>query len=47
MTVLDACPQESQRMECSVKWVDNATFLASTGSGHFVTLEGAADHQIR
>lgn len=30
-------------MECSVKWVDDATFLASTGSGHFVTMEGAAD----
>jgi|GEM_PF-4472908 len=44
MTVLDACPQESPRMECNVKWVDNATFLASTGGGHFVTMEGAADH---
>ncbi len=30
-------------MECSVKWVDDATFLASTGSGHFVTMEGATD----
>ncbi|MCX9156765.1 OsmC family protein [Niveibacterium sp. 24ML] len=30
-------------MECSVKWVDGATFLASTGSGHFLNMEGAAD----
>lgn len=30
-------------MECTVKWVDGATFLASTGSGHLVTMEGAAD----
>ena len=30
-------------MECSVKWVGEATFLASTGSGHLVTMEGAAD----
>ncbi|GAA5177728.1 OsmC family protein [Niveibacterium umoris] len=30
-------------MECSVKWVDGATFLASTGSGHLLTMEGAAD----
>lgn len=30
-------------MECSVKWVDEASFLASTGSGHFVNMEGAAD----
>ncbi|WP_341675627.1 OsmC family protein [Niveibacterium sp. SC-1] len=30
-------------MECSVKWVDGATFLASTGSGHFLNMEGAPD----
>ncbi|MBB4014579.1 putative redox protein [Niveibacterium umoris] len=26
-----------------MKWVDGATFLASTGSGHLLTMEGAAD----
>lgn len=30
-------------MECNVRWVEGATFLASTGSGHFVNMEGAPD----
>lgn len=31
-------------MECSVKWVDGVSFLASTGSGHFLTMEGAPEN---
>lgn len=30
-------------MECSVKWVGDAKFLAETGSGHTVVMEGAGD----
>lgn len=30
-------------MECSVKWVGDAKFLAETGSGHAVVMEGASD----
>ncbi len=30
-------------MECSIKWVDGMTFLAQTGSGHLVTMDGAPE----
>jgi len=30
-------------MECTVKWAGNAQFIAETGSGHAVLMEGAAD----
>ncbi len=30
-------------MECSVKWVENMTFLAATGSNHVVVMDGAAE----
>lgn len=30
-------------MECVVKWVDHMSFLAETGSGHMITMDGAPD----
>jgi len=30
-------------MECSVRWVDGATFLAETGSNHVVAMDGAPE----
>lgn len=30
-------------MECSVRWIDGATFLAETGSNHVVAMDGAPD----
>jgi putative redox protein len=30
-------------MECSVKWVDGMTFLAETGTGHVVAMDGAPE----
>lgn len=30
-------------MECVVKWIDNMSFLAETGSGHMITMDGAPD----
>ncbi len=31
-------------MEATVKWVDNAMFLAESGSGHSVVMDGPPDH---
>ncbi len=30
-------------MECTIKWVDNMTFLAETGSKHTIVMDGAPD----
>ena len=30
-------------MECVVKWVDNMSFLAETGSGHVINMDGAPE----
>ncbi|MFT3736964.1 MAG: OsmC family protein [Rhodocyclaceae bacterium] len=30
-------------MECTIKWAGDAKFIAETGSGHAVLMEGAAD----
>lgn len=30
-------------MECTVKWVDNVTFLAETGSNHAILMDGAPE----
>lgn len=30
-------------MECTVKWVDGMTFLAETGTGHLLTMDGAPE----
>ena len=30
-------------MECVVKWVDGMSFLAETGSGHTVMMDGAPE----
>jgi putative redox protein len=30
-------------MECVVKWVGGMTFMAETGSGHVVTMDGAPE----
>ncbi|NTV09878.1 MAG: OsmC family protein [Zoogloea sp.] len=30
-------------MECVVKWVDGMTFMAETGTGHVVTMDGAPE----
>lgn len=30
-------------MECTVKWVDNMTFLAETGSKHIIVMDGAPE----
>lgn len=30
-------------MECTVKWVDNMTFLAETGSKHTIVMDGAPE----
>ena len=30
-------------MECTVRWVEGRTFLAETGSGHLVAMDGAPD----
>lgn len=30
-------------MDCVVKWVDNMSFLAETGSGHMINMDGAPD----
>ena len=30
-------------MECVVKWVGDMTFIAETGSGHIVTMDGAPE----
>lgn len=30
-------------MECKVQWVDGMTFLAETGSGHTLVMDGAPD----
>lgn len=31
-------------MQATVKWVDNALFVAESGSGHTVTMDGPPDH---
>lgn len=30
-------------MECTIKWLDNASFIAETGSGHLIAMDGAPD----
>lgn len=30
-------------MECTVKWIDNMSFLAETGSGHMLVMDGPPD----
>jgi len=30
-------------MECTVRWIDAMSFVAETGSGHLVTMDGAPD----
>lgn len=30
-------------MECTVKWVDGMTFLAETGTGHVLAMDGAPE----
>ncbi|WP_018412257.1 OsmC family protein [Methyloversatilis thermotolerans] len=30
-------------MECVVKWVDHMSFVAETGSGHMLTMDGAPE----
>jgi putative redox protein len=30
-------------MECTVRWGDGMTFIAETGSGHLVSMDGAPD----
>jgi putative redox protein len=30
-------------MECTVRWFDGMSFVAETGSGHLVTMDGAPD----
>ena len=30
-------------MECTVKWIDGASFVAETGSGHAVVMDGAPE----
>lgn len=30
-------------MECTVRWHDGMSFIAETGSGHLVAMDGAAD----
>lgn len=30
-------------MECTVRWSDGMSFVAETGSGHLVTMDGAPD----
>lgn len=30
-------------MECTVKWVDGMTFMAETGTGHIVNMDGAPE----
>jgi len=30
-------------MECTVKWVDGMSFLAETGTGHLVAMDGAPE----
>ena len=30
-------------MECVVKWIDGMSFIAETGSGHTVTMDGAPE----
>lgn len=30
-------------MECTVKWMDGMSFVAETGSGHLVTMDGAPE----
>ena len=30
-------------MECSVRWMDGMSFVAETGSGHLVTMDGAPE----
>ncbi len=31
-------------MECTVKWIDNMSFVAETGSGHAFVMDGAPEH---
>ena len=46
-TTADFTPRENEelRMECVVKWTgaDGMSFLAETGSGHLVAMDGAPD----
>ena len=30
-------------MECTIKWLDGVSFVAETGSGHLVAMDGAPD----
>lgn len=30
-------------MECTVKWLDGMSFIAETGTGHLVTMDGAPE----
>ena len=31
-------------MECRIKWVENMSFVAETGSGHAFVMDGAPEH---
>lgn len=30
-------------MECTIKWLDGVSFVAETGSGHLITMDGSPD----
>jgi hypothetical protein len=30
-------------MECTIKWLDGMSFIAETGTGHLVAMDGAPD----
>jgi putative redox protein len=30
-------------MECTIKWLDGVSFIAETGSGHLLTMDGAPE----
>ncbi len=35
--------RRSNQMECTIKWVDGMSFIAETGTGHLVAMDGAPE----
>jgi putative redox protein len=36
-------PTGEQKMECTIKWLDGMSFIAETGTGHIVAMDGAPE----
>nr|WP_274520727.1 MULTISPECIES: OsmC family protein [Ectothiorhodospira] len=39
-----ACREEERAVKTRIKWLDNATFVGESGSGHAVVMDGPPEH---